>query len=67
MDARLAEFPKAVLENCKTSLVAGTPEDAIRYYQPLVDAGVQYFVANILDQDWQTIELLAREVMPAFG
>jgi alkanesulfonate monooxygenase SsuD/methylene tetrahydromethanopterin reductase-like flavin-dependent oxidoreductase (luciferase family) len=67
LDARLAEFPKAVLENCKTSLVAGTPEDAIRYYQSLVDAGVQYFVANILDQDWQTIELLAREVMPAFG
>jgi alkanesulfonate monooxygenase SsuD/methylene tetrahydromethanopterin reductase-like flavin-dependent oxidoreductase (luciferase family) len=67
LEARLAEFPKAVLENCKTSLVAGTPEDAIRYYQSLVDAGVQYFVANILDQDWQTIELLARDVMPAFG
>ncbi|MFL5758371.1 MAG: LLM class flavin-dependent oxidoreductase [Thermomicrobiales bacterium] len=66
LQARLAEVPKATREFCKTSLVAGTPEDAIRYYQALADAGVQYFVANILDQDWQTIELLAREVMPAF-
>jgi alkanesulfonate monooxygenase SsuD/methylene tetrahydromethanopterin reductase-like flavin-dependent oxidoreductase (luciferase family) len=66
LESRLADFPKATLEFCKTSLVAGTPDDAIRYYQSLVDAGVQYFVANILDQDWQTIELLAREVMPAF-
>jgi hypothetical protein len=65
--AKLATVRPDILENCKTSLVAGTPADAVRYYRELADAGVQYFVANILDGDWETIELLASAVMPAFA
>jgi hypothetical protein len=38
----------------------------IRYYRSLAEVGVQYFVANILNGDWETIELLAQAVMPAF-
>jgi alkanesulfonate monooxygenase SsuD/methylene tetrahydromethanopterin reductase-like flavin-dependent oxidoreductase (luciferase family) len=67
LEAKLATVPPQTLEFCRTSLVAGTPEDAIRYYRDLAAAGVQYFVANILDGDWETIELLATAVMPAFA
>ena len=67
LDAKLATIPKATLDFCATSLVAGTPDDAIRYYRALEAAGVQYVVVNILDGDWETIDLLGREVMPAFA
>jgi alkanesulfonate monooxygenase SsuD/methylene tetrahydromethanopterin reductase-like flavin-dependent oxidoreductase (luciferase family) len=45
---------------------AGTPEQAITYYQELVDAGIQYFIVGTLDAaDEETIRLLAEQVMPA--
>jgi alkanesulfonate monooxygenase SsuD/methylene tetrahydromethanopterin reductase-like flavin-dependent oxidoreductase (luciferase family) len=45
-----------------------TPEQAIRHYQRLVDAGIQYFVVQLQDcTDEETLELLAREVMPRVG
>jgi alkanesulfonate monooxygenase SsuD/methylene tetrahydromethanopterin reductase-like flavin-dependent oxidoreductase (luciferase family) len=43
-------------------VVAGTPQDAVRYYQALIDAGIQYFVVQMLDTaDSQTIRLLAEQ------
>jgi len=45
---------------------AGTPEQAIPYYQELVEAGIQYFIVETLDAaDEETIRLLAEQVMPA--
>jgi alkanesulfonate monooxygenase SsuD/methylene tetrahydromethanopterin reductase-like flavin-dependent oxidoreductase (luciferase family) len=44
----------------------GTPEDAIAYYRPLVEAGLRYFIVNLATyEDGETARLLAREVLPA--
>jgi hypothetical protein len=48
------------------SLVAGTPEEEIAYYRALVEAGMRYFIAGIAPSDRETLELLGREVLPAF-
>ena len=46
--------------------VVGSPEQVAEYYQALVDAGMGYFVVQTLDAtDTESIELLAREVIPA--
>lgn len=46
-------------------MVAGTPEDAVAYYQGLAGAGIQYFIAETLDAaDQETIRLLAEKVVP---
>ncbi len=45
--------------------VALTVPDAVAYYRALAEAGIQYFVAEILDaDDLETIEILARQVAP---
>jgi hypothetical protein len=36
----------------------------VGFYQALVDIGSQYFVIQIDSGDMETIELLAREVVP---
>ena len=46
------------------AFVTGTPEQVVPYYQSLVDVGTQYFVLQIDARDSETIELLAREVVP---
>jgi alkanesulfonate monooxygenase SsuD/methylene tetrahydromethanopterin reductase-like flavin-dependent oxidoreductase (luciferase family) len=46
------------------AFMTGTPEQVIPYYQSLVDVGAQYFVLQIDSGDAETIELLAREVVP---
>lgn len=46
-------------------LVDGTPEQVIQHYRERAEAGIQYFVVQILDAtDAETMELLANEVMP---
>jgi alkanesulfonate monooxygenase SsuD/methylene tetrahydromethanopterin reductase-like flavin-dependent oxidoreductase (luciferase family) len=48
--------------------LACTPEQAISYYQELVNAGIQYFIIQTLDAaDEETIRLLAEMVMPAIS
>jgi alkanesulfonate monooxygenase SsuD/methylene tetrahydromethanopterin reductase-like flavin-dependent oxidoreductase (luciferase family) len=45
--------------------IAATPERAVAYYQELAEAGIQYFVVEVLDAaDEETIRLLAEQVMP---
>jgi hypothetical protein len=44
--------------------MTGTPETVAAYYQSLVDVGAQYFVIQIDSGDTETIELLARQVIP---
>ena len=67
LDRKLAGMPQDTLAWCGPALFAGTPDEAIAFYRSLADAGFQYFVANILDGDDDTIELLGTAVMPAFG
>lgn len=58
-------YPKGLNEEQRFSRVIGTPEQVARYYQGLVDAGMQYFVVQILDAtDTETIDLLARDLIP---
>ena len=58
-------YPNGLNEEQRFSRVIGTPEQAAYYYQALVDAGLQYFVVQTLDAaDTETIELLARELVP---
>jgi alkanesulfonate monooxygenase SsuD/methylene tetrahydromethanopterin reductase-like flavin-dependent oxidoreductase (luciferase family) len=45
--------------------VFATPADAVKHYQTLADAGVQYFTAGINSTDEETMELLAAAVWPA--
>jgi alkanesulfonate monooxygenase SsuD/methylene tetrahydromethanopterin reductase-like flavin-dependent oxidoreductase (luciferase family) len=45
--------------------VFATPQDAVRHYQVLADAGVQYFIAGIDGADEETMRLLAEAVWPA--
>jgi alkanesulfonate monooxygenase SsuD/methylene tetrahydromethanopterin reductase-like flavin-dependent oxidoreductase (luciferase family) len=46
------------------AFMTGTPEQVAPNYQSLVDVGAQYFVLQIDTRDTETIELLAREVVP---
>ena len=58
-------YPEGINEEQQFSRVVGTPAQVAAYYQSLVDAGMEYFVVQTLDAaDTETIELLAREVMP---
>ena len=67
LEAKLAGMPQATLEWCGPALFAGTPEEAVAFYRDLAAAGFQYFIANILDGDEETVELLGTAVMPAFA
>jgi alkanesulfonate monooxygenase SsuD/methylene tetrahydromethanopterin reductase-like flavin-dependent oxidoreductase (luciferase family) len=64
LDATLRAMPQDTLEWCGPALFAGTSEEAIAFYRDLAAIGCQYFVANILTGDWETIELLGTAVMP---
>jgi alkanesulfonate monooxygenase SsuD/methylene tetrahydromethanopterin reductase-like flavin-dependent oxidoreductase (luciferase family) len=58
-------YPNGLNEEQRFSRVVGSPESVAAYYQSLTDAGMQYFVTQVLDaSDAETIELLAREVVP---
>jgi alkanesulfonate monooxygenase SsuD/methylene tetrahydromethanopterin reductase-like flavin-dependent oxidoreductase (luciferase family) len=65
--AKLASMPQSTLEWCGDALFAGTPEETVAFYRDLAALGFQYFVANVLGGDEETVELLGTEVMPAFA
>ena len=57
--------PSGLSEQQKASRIAGTPETAIRFYQALVDVGIDYFIVQIQDAaDAETLRLLATAVAP---
>ena len=66
LDKKMAVMPQETLAWCGPALFAGTPAEAIDFYESLAATGFQYFIANILDGDEETIELLGTDVMPAF-
>jgi alkanesulfonate monooxygenase SsuD/methylene tetrahydromethanopterin reductase-like flavin-dependent oxidoreductase (luciferase family) len=58
-------FPDGLDSIWQRCVVAGTPERVVSYYQSYADAGMQYFIAQVLDaRDEETFRLLAQEVMP---
>lgn len=58
-------YPDGINEEQQFSRGVGTPAQVARYYQALVDAGMEFFVVQTLDAaDTETIELLARDVIP---
>ena len=42
----------------------GTPAEAIAYFRERRDAGLRYFMARVLEDDTDTLRLLASRVMP---
>lgn len=58
-------FPEGLDRFWGAYLVAGTPDEAARYFQGFADAGIQYFVAQTLDpDDEETMRLLIEQVAP---
>jgi alkanesulfonate monooxygenase SsuD/methylene tetrahydromethanopterin reductase-like flavin-dependent oxidoreductase (luciferase family) len=58
-------FPDGLDQFWGAYLVAGTPDDVVRHYQPFVDAGIQYFIVQTLDPtDEETICLVAEQMLP---
>jgi alkanesulfonate monooxygenase SsuD/methylene tetrahydromethanopterin reductase-like flavin-dependent oxidoreductase (luciferase family) len=58
-------YPNGMTEEQQITRIIGTPEQVIPYYQSLADAGIEYFVVQVLDAtDEETFRLLASEVMP---
>jgi alkanesulfonate monooxygenase SsuD/methylene tetrahydromethanopterin reductase-like flavin-dependent oxidoreductase (luciferase family) len=58
-------YPDGLTEEQEITRIVGNPEQVAAYYQSLADAGMQYFVIQVLDAtDHETFHLLANEVMP---
>ncbi len=67
LEKKMAAMPQDVLAWCGAALFAGTPDEAIAFYRDLWDKGFQYFIANILAGDEESVELLAEAIIPAFA
>lgn len=65
--ARLQEKAATVTANPREHFLplVATPDEAVRHFQALADAGMQYFLANTRAADIETLELLAEHVLPA--
>ena len=50
-----------------SQMLVADPDRAIRYYQAMADAGIQYFIVQLDARDSQTIELLKTSVAPNIG
>lgn len=58
-------FPEGMDDAMRKAVFAATPEQAVAHYQRYADAGMQYFVAQVLDaRDEETFRLLAQQVVP---
>lgn len=44
--------------------MAGTPGEVIAHYAPLVQAGLQQFLAIVYGSDIETVRLLSERVVP---
>ena len=66
LETKLMGMPQDTLTWAADALFAGTPEEAIAFYQGLAKLGFQYFITNPLGGDEETVELLGTEVVPAF-
>jgi alkanesulfonate monooxygenase SsuD/methylene tetrahydromethanopterin reductase-like flavin-dependent oxidoreductase (luciferase family) len=62
--AKLNSISEGMRSYWRPSTVVGTPEDAIAYFRPLIEAGVNYFICFCPNRDEESIRLLAERVMP---
>lgn len=67
LERKLRTLPQDTLEWCGDALFAGTPEETIAFYKELQQAGFQYFIANILAEDLDTIDVMNKHLLPAFA
>jgi alkanesulfonate monooxygenase SsuD/methylene tetrahydromethanopterin reductase-like flavin-dependent oxidoreductase (luciferase family) len=58
-------YPNGLTEEQQITRIVGSPEQVRSYYQAVADAGMEYFVVQVLDAaDEETFRLLATEVFP---
>jgi alkanesulfonate monooxygenase SsuD/methylene tetrahydromethanopterin reductase-like flavin-dependent oxidoreductase (luciferase family) len=62
---KLNSLPTGVRTRFRTMTLAGTPEEIVQAYRPLLAAGMQYCNAFVVGDDTETLELLSKEVIPA--
>ena len=65
LESRKQALPADVQRIFHSSLVALRPQEAITYFQALIQAGIQYFIVGVGLRDRETLELLQTEVLPA--
>jgi alkanesulfonate monooxygenase SsuD/methylene tetrahydromethanopterin reductase-like flavin-dependent oxidoreductase (luciferase family) len=65
IEKKLSAWPAETVASWGDAMLATTPEKAIAFYRAQAALGYQYFIANILGTDDDTIDLLASQVMPA--
>jgi alkanesulfonate monooxygenase SsuD/methylene tetrahydromethanopterin reductase-like flavin-dependent oxidoreductase (luciferase family) len=63
--AKLALVPPQRLASFEQLIVAGTPEDVIQRVRTLLEVGFQYVMFFVPGADWESLELLARRVLPS--
>jgi alkanesulfonate monooxygenase SsuD/methylene tetrahydromethanopterin reductase-like flavin-dependent oxidoreductase (luciferase family) len=61
---KLAELSSAEIDLFGAGLLAGTPREVLAHYRALVSAGIQYFIATTRENDFETLRLLATDVLP---
>lgn len=64
LHAKLNRLPQGWLKMFGSSLIAGVPQEVITSYQALASAGVQYFICSLFQDDAETLQLLAEQIMP---
>jgi hypothetical protein len=68
--ARLADKLNGLPEQTRTLAqlaIRGTPEQVTEVYESLMAGGIDYFIAALVGNDTQTLELLADQVWPALA
>jgi alkanesulfonate monooxygenase SsuD/methylene tetrahydromethanopterin reductase-like flavin-dependent oxidoreductase (luciferase family) len=65
LERKRQALPKPVLQLFQSSIVSLSPQEAVTYFQTLVQAGIQYFIVGVGSRDHETLELLQAEVLPA--
>jgi alkanesulfonate monooxygenase SsuD/methylene tetrahydromethanopterin reductase-like flavin-dependent oxidoreductase (luciferase family) len=65
IERKLQALPAPARQLFQSSTVALKPQEAIAYFQALIEAGVQYFIVGVGLSDRKTLELLQTEVLPA--
>jgi alkanesulfonate monooxygenase SsuD/methylene tetrahydromethanopterin reductase-like flavin-dependent oxidoreductase (luciferase family) len=67
VEKKLNAIPERVRSSYTPGIVAGTPDEMCVLYQGLAEAGVEYFMAGIFGDDRETVQLLARHILPVFA
>jgi alkanesulfonate monooxygenase SsuD/methylene tetrahydromethanopterin reductase-like flavin-dependent oxidoreductase (luciferase family) len=65
IEEKLNALPERIRERFRAMGIIGRPEEVTQAYQDLVDLGLTYFVAGVLGNDLETLELLGTRVMPS--